>query len=230
MKTLCSAAPVDRMIRSLKLVAVIAAVVTSFAFAPGLHAQTSPAGDASRSVEMVNAARSQASVSTLDRNAGLDSIARAQAERMAQADAISHNPNLKSDADAAGVNWRLIGENVGVGPDVESVHNAFMASPGHYQNIVYASYNTIGVGVALGQDGSVFVAQAFANVVLKPPHPTVASAPVQTSHSAQPAAAAPVVHTAASHREPDVRPAAPTALMVNAIIGGVVDVELDLGV
>ena len=32
--------------------------------------------------------------------------------------------------------WAKLGENVGTGPDVGSVMDAFIASPGHYANIV----------------------------------------------------------------------------------------------
>ena len=46
---------------------------------------------------------------------------------------ISHNPNLANDVSA---NWTKLGENVGVGNDVDSLMNAFINSPAHYHNLV----------------------------------------------------------------------------------------------
>ena len=48
--------------------------------------------------------------------------------------------------------WRSIGENVGVGDSVSSLHSAFMGSSGHRANILKPSYNRVGVGVVM--DGS----------------------------------------------------------------------------
>ena len=45
------------------------------------------------------------------------------------------------------VRWSLLGENVGVGNTVRSLHKAFMHSPGHRANILRPSFNHSGVGV-----------------------------------------------------------------------------------
>ena len=44
-------------------------------------------------------------------------------------------------------NWNLIGENVGLGARVKSLHKAFMASPLHKANIVNPAFRYMGVGV-----------------------------------------------------------------------------------
>jgi hypothetical protein len=203
-----------------------------FALAPGLHAQESTASAAATSRSLVNSARSAAGLPALADDARLDAMASAQAQRMADRDAIYHNPNLKSDADAAGVNWQWIGENVGVGPDVQSIHDGFMASPGHHENIVYRDYNVIGTGAAVGRDGSIFIAQVFVGLMASSPassSPAVSAAPAPVAA----ASAAP----AASHATTPVRTATPTAAPVsvaavvvtpppadaNAVVGGVVD-------
>src|SRR5438105_599175 len=155
MRTLWSdASGIGRLIRT---VGVAGAFTVAFALVPGLHALASTASDAATSRSLVNSARAAAGLPALADDSRLDAIATAQAQRMAARDAIYHNPNLKSDADAAGVNWQWIGENVGVGPDVQSVHSAFMASPGHHENIVYRGYTVIGTGAATGKDGSIFI-------------------------------------------------------------------------
>ena len=44
--------------------------------------------------------------------------------------------------------WSTLGENVGVGYAVKSLHKAFMHSPAHRHNILHASFRYSGVGVA----------------------------------------------------------------------------------
>jgi uncharacterized protein YkwD len=225
--------------RILQLAALAITVAASFALTSGAQAQSYLPGDEAKSIALVNSARSAAGLGTLTKNSGLDSVARAQAARMAARDGIYHNPSLKADADAAGVNWQWIGENVGVGPDVPAVHDAFMASPGHHANIVYASYNAIGVGVVKGSDGSVFVAHVFAGVQAAAPAPAAvkpvapkpapqaaapAAAPVASvtpqAQPSAPVAAAPVVADAAPKVTTPVTP------LPNAVVGGIVTHEL----
>ena len=64
-------------------------------------------------------------------NGTLVAKARSWAEHMAAVGAISHS-NL---ADGAPSEWRRLGENVGRGPSVDSIHDALVASPEHYQNL-----------------------------------------------------------------------------------------------
>ncbi len=44
-------------------------------------------------------------------------------------------------------NWNLLGENVGVGGGVDSLHKAFMNSPAHAANVLNSSFKHVGVGV-----------------------------------------------------------------------------------
>jgi uncharacterized protein YkwD len=60
-----------------------------------------------------------------------------------------------------GGNWYAGGENVGMGGDCSSIHDAFMASPGHRENILDRQYNEVGVGVAYDHDGTVYVTEDF---------------------------------------------------------------------
>src|SRR5437899_5118257 len=60
-------------------------------------------------------------------------------------------------------NWRSAGENVGMGPDCQSIHDAFMASPGHRSNILDHGYNQVGIGVSFDHDGTVYVTEDFAS-------------------------------------------------------------------
>ena len=47
-------------------------------------------------------------------------------------------------------NWMMLGENVGVGATVASLHSAFMNSPAHKDNILFSKFNHVGVGTASG--------------------------------------------------------------------------------
>jgi uncharacterized protein YkwD len=172
--------------------------------------------DETRSGQLVESARASAGVGGLVRRADLDQIARAQAVRMAAADEIFHNPHLAADADSAGLPWLRLGENVGVGPDVEAIHNAFMASPHHRENILDPRYTAIGVGIVqgLGSDSDrIFVAHVFADLV-SPPKST-AAVPARPHSVAAVHAVPPTTRTVVA--PPRASPAP------NAILGGVVD-------
>jgi uncharacterized protein YkwD len=49
-------------------------------------------------------------------------------------------------------NWVLLGENVGVGGTVSSLHRAFMESPHHRANIMLSEFKYVGVGATVAND------------------------------------------------------------------------------
>jgi uncharacterized protein YkwD len=104
----------------------------------------------------VNAVRAGAGKGALAYDGGLTAYAQAWASYMAGANSLVH-----SDLGNVPGAWTLAGENVGVGPSVASIHNALVASPGHYANIV-GDYSHLGVGVAVDSQGRIWVAQVFA--------------------------------------------------------------------
>lgn len=77
--------------------------------------------------------------------------------------------------------WQLLGENVGVGPDVNDLFNAFVASPTHYANIVNPDFDFIGVGVYWSGD-RMWTAQRYrdegAPAEIPQPDPPVTEPPV----------------------------------------------------
>jgi hypothetical protein len=109
-------------------------------------------------VAQINSVRAQNGVGPLSVHAELVGIARDWTDQMVANGGISHNPSFSSQVTA---NWTKLGENVGVGYSVESLMAAFVASPGHYKNIVNPSYNYVGVGVSYGADGRMYVTQDF---------------------------------------------------------------------
>lgn len=79
----------------------------------------------------------------------LSAIARSHSRTMRAAGDIFHS-TLSGPIER--FRWSIAGENVGVGPTIGSLYQAFMNSPGHRANILHRSYNRQGVGVVL--DGS----------------------------------------------------------------------------
>ncbi len=196
------------------LVAAISLIFAARGFAEGSQVVESRG--------LVNTTRANNGMHALSPQAALDQMAQKHAEEMAARDAIFHYYDVGERADAAGVNWTEIGENVGVGPTVKDVHTAFMNSSGHRANVLHSSYNVIGVGTALGKDGSVFVAHEFATVASSAPagKPAVSSSSApKTQVAAAVAAPKPVVrpvtspvHTAVTHASPAKKSAFPNAL------------------
>lgn len=87
----------------------------------------------------------------------LAAVARDWAEHMAAAGSVSHDPNLADKVSG----WTVLGDNVGKGPSVSSIHKAFMESETHRHIILDSDFNQVGVGVA-SSDGTLYVAQVFA--------------------------------------------------------------------
>jgi hypothetical protein len=126
------------------------------------------ATDEARFVTLINEARRQVAYGRIGVDAALASVARTWAGVMAANGAISHNPNLTTQV---GVVWFRITENVGMGPSVDTVHQAFMQSPGHRANILDREINAVGVGVAYA-GGRIFVVEVFAQLLIAPPLPS----------------------------------------------------------
>ena len=108
-------------------------------------------------VSLINKERSSRGRRTLSVRSDLVAVARRHSARMAKEGRIWHNPNLASDVDG----WQTVGENVGMGPSVSSLHKAFMGSTGHRANILHRDYNQIGVGIVVDDD-TIFVTEVFA--------------------------------------------------------------------
>lgn len=106
----------------------------------------------------INAERSNVGRPKLVQKGDLSSVARKHSKAMAADETIYHNSNLKNEV---GGNWWALGENVGMGPDCESLHNAVMDSPGHKANVLDKDYNQIGVGAEM-EEGTIYVTMVFA--------------------------------------------------------------------
>jgi hypothetical protein len=111
----------------------------------------------SKFTSMTNAERSQRGIRTLVTYSDLVSVARRHSQKMADSGTIFHNNNLGNEVSG----WYVLGENVGMGPTVEDIQEAFMNSQHHRENILDRDYNQIGVGVVI-KDATIYVTVVFA--------------------------------------------------------------------
>jgi hypothetical protein len=114
----------------------------------------------------VNAARASAGLPGYAYAGDLAAAARGQAERMAASGELYHNPNLGSEVGG----WSRIGENVAFAGDWRAAHDVLMNSPDHRAQILDSGFTQMGVGTAVGDDGTIWVAEVFRT-------PTGAAAP-----------------------------------------------------
>lgn len=110
----------------------------------------------------------------LETRGELFDMARNWSANMLAAGGIAHNPNMAAHAPA---NWSKLGENVGMGFDVQGLHDAFVASPLHYRNMVDGQFDAVGVGVVHRGDGMIFVTVNFMTTKASPAVAAPAAAP-----------------------------------------------------
>lgn len=167
-------------------------------------------------VSRINSLRASKGLSRLEVSGQLQGVARNWTERMVQNGQISHNPNLSSQVSG---NWTKLGENVGVGYDVDGLMQAFVNSPSHYKNLVDPAWNYVGVGVTIGPDGRMYTTHNFMAMPSSAPPPpkAPAPAPAKSSPTTQPRAAASPPTTAAPAPPPPPQPK-PTPERVTAVL------------
>ena len=106
----------------------------------------------------INSTRSSNGLGPLTVDGSLRSHARNHTQDMMDADQIFHSTSAELGA-AAGSGWTKLGENVGRGGTVDSLHQAFMDSAGHRANIL-GEYNYVGIGTGT-KDGVLYVTVVF---------------------------------------------------------------------
>ncbi|MGZ4678002.1 MAG: CAP domain-containing protein [Acidimicrobiia bacterium] len=119
-------------------------------------AHAADTGAESDFVNRINGLRASKGLGGLGVHSVLTAKAEAWAQHMADSGCLCHS-NLP---DGVTVGWRKLGENIGRGGSVASLHDALVASPLHYANMVDPAFHWIGVGVAYG-NGQMYVAEVF---------------------------------------------------------------------
>lgn len=220
-----------RRVLSTTVVAVVLAGSLAFLASPA-QAGGFIAADEGHVQEMVNATRRGKGLPTLVQSDGLVQMARGQSVRQAEKGNIFHNPDLGGEITKRGLSWQKVGENVGMGPNVDLIEEAFLNSPHHYENIVDPKFDAIGVGVVDGADGRRYVTQVFADLAAaappaaRPPVPTRTPTPAATSAPAAPSTA-PAATSAPSPAVQPAKPAPTPSAEPNVVVGGVIE-PLDL--
>jgi uncharacterized protein YkwD len=142
--------------------------------APDLPDEAAPPGEVDREIEqrvfeLANDARQEEGISALERHEGLEEVARRWSQYLARTgEDLAHNPGF---SDQVPDGWRAVGENVGWIDDggrmsplevAEQVHEGWMDSPGHRENLLQEDFTHLGVGVAHDPEHGYYLTQNFA--------------------------------------------------------------------
>ncbi len=102
-------------------------------------------------MNLANESRAEAGVARLQWDAALAAAARAHAERMAAEGPIAHRYggelDLPERANRAGARFSLIEENIAAGQSAAQIHDGWMHSQGHHDNLLNPRIDRIGVAV-----------------------------------------------------------------------------------
>jgi len=131
-------------------------------------------------VSAVNQERTAAGLAPVYEDGGLTALAQQKSAQMAATGDLVHTGDLGGTVGSVLPSFTGAAENIGQGQSVATVTNSFMGSPTH-RSAILGDFSTAGVGVTVGGDGRVWVAQLFAR--------TGGGAPGVVSNRAAPAAA-----------------------------------------
>lgn len=98
----------------------------------------------------MNAERSKDGKGSMKLDVELSKAAIKHTGEMVNKDLLHHTSTTSLSKRVIG--WSTLGENVGVGGSVDSLHEAFMNSPAHRDNILFGKFNHVGVGTKVKGD------------------------------------------------------------------------------
>jgi hypothetical protein len=114
--------------------------------------QLRPDASAQILLEDLNQARADEHLPPLTFDSNLSIAAQRHAELMANADELEHDlpgePGLAERCAAAGAHFSSIAENIAEGGALHSIHQSWMQSPAHHDNILSPAFTAVGIGVA----------------------------------------------------------------------------------
>jgi uncharacterized protein YkwD len=119
--------------------------------------------------EATNEMRARNGFSALSWDSGLCRMARAHSEKMARLGFFAHETPegllLKDRVRAAGIRFKVIGENIAYNQDVDDpgtfAVQRWMISSGHRANILSREFRASGIGSFVAPDGRVYLTQIF---------------------------------------------------------------------
>ena len=207
--------PARRWLQPLLAVALLVALLA----VPAAPSAAGTADDEAAFVAMINGLRQSRGLNALSVDPELTAQARRWSDVMAADDQLKHAGDLSTGITSS---WDMLGENVGVHTvhDLDALFQAFVASPGHLENLLDPRFEQVGVGVTITAAGKVWTAHRFMSVtapaaaVAPPPAPTPTAAPAPPATAppttAAPATAAPATPSPAPAPTPIAPPPAPT--------------------
>jgi hypothetical protein len=140
---------------------------------PAVAERPNPAPDTSTIAEQyllsaANQERAAQGLPPLHRSASLARAAAQHARVMAAHQAISHQfpgePELTNRGASAGVQFSAIAENVGEAPSVVRIHDMWMHSEHHRENLLDPSSDSVGISV-VNRAGELYAVEDFAKTV-----------------------------------------------------------------
>jgi hypothetical protein len=122
---------------------VLVGIAIFVGFSGVAHAASQTTGEAENTLTAdINQERTSRGLGALTVASDLVAYARQHSAEMAAAGRPSHDPNVQSNVQ----NWQELGDNVGSGPDADHLHQGFMNSQVHRDEILRPSYTQVGVG------------------------------------------------------------------------------------
>lgn len=112
-------------------------------------------------------------------NEDLARVARAHSRHMLEQQFIAHvdlegrTPSARITA--AGIPWQATGENIALNPSIRDAEAGFMAEArfqkNHRATILHEKFTDIGIGIAQGPDGNLYITQDFVSIPASSPNP-----------------------------------------------------------
>jgi len=134
--------------RRVTSVVVAAAFLSTLFVTPSAEAADSSCWDYRRAerrfARKINVERTDRGLGKLSLDPELSKAARVHTKEMIRKNELYHTPS--GTLGRRVTDWLVLGENVGVGGSVRSLHEAFMASKGHRDNVLYSTYKHVGIG------------------------------------------------------------------------------------
>ena len=147
---------------------LLALAVTSTSHASASASRPQAGTPESQLLEAANRDRAAASLRPLQWDMSLAAAARQHAQRMAQANTLSHQfpgePPMQQRATQAGARFSMIAENIAEGPSAAYLHQQWMNSAPHRANLLDPELNAVGIAV-VQSGGTLFAVEDFSTAV-----------------------------------------------------------------
>lgn len=194
----------------------IVGAVTATALCLGMFAVSGPAqaatAEEARLHALTNQVRASAGLPALAFDEDLAGLARSWAAKMAADGIISHNPNLSKQVTG---NWAKVSENVGQGPDLDTVHRALVTSHSHYVNMTDTEVTLMGVGTVTSGN-TIFIVEVFLGRFGAAPKTTTTKAPAAAPATTLPKPTTTVAPKAPAPPKPEPTTTVPVTVPVAA--------------